>query len=521
LVESPIRKCDKAIRASIKPEERLAGNENAPNDPINTAGDGEAVSRLDIEKLVPETVAKTLPVALSSVLAAGGLKSLGLITPTRSIEPAATDQVQTQPGPSRGNRFYTTESKVELSDDLRELTTQAFSKSLPKETWQGLLENYPLLEGTESILHAPTMEAAGGVLAYRTINHSSTYCSGSPSEAEEGPDPDLVKGMLEDALVLLGNANVRLNSWQQRRFSEYLTEVGKRTLIEEIPSDQHLFPDRFMTVSKMSLINKPHDKALSSARFIPSPQPFRGRSGATSRGNGNRKLRWNYTPEITIREPQNDCNPELSQQQAKAGYPFPRLTNIQLHTFPTTGSLIHCLENWKIITQDPWILQTVQGYKIPLIRSPHQWRLRETNPPLRQQHLMDNAVQELLNKAAIKLVQPVPDQFVSTLFLVEKENNSGQYRPVINLRALNQFVEPQPFKMESLQVVKALVQPGDYLMKMDLEDTYYTVPIHQDHCRYLRVIFYYRGNLYEFRCLPFGLSSAPRAFTKILKPSGL
>ena len=36
--------------------------------------------------------------------------------------------------------------------------------------------------------------------------------------------------MLEDALVYLGNANVRLNSWRQRRFSEYLTEVGKRTL---------------------------------------------------------------------------------------------------------------------------------------------------------------------------------------------------------------------------------------------------------------------------------------------------
>ena len=69
-----------------------------------------------------------------------------------------------------------------------------------------------------------------------------------PSEAEEGPDPDLVKGMLEDALVLLGNANVRLNSWRQRRFSEYLTEVGKRTLKEEIPSDNTSSQIGFMTV---------------------------------------------------------------------------------------------------------------------------------------------------------------------------------------------------------------------------------------------------------------------------------
>ena len=45
---------------------------------------------------------------------------------------------------------------------------------------------------------------------------------------------------------------------------------------------------------------------------------------------------------------------------------------------------------------------------------------------------------------------------------------------------------------------------------------YYTVPVNQDHRRYLR--FRYQGTLYEFCCLPFGLSSAPRAFTKLLKP---
>ncbi|CAB3982782.1 Hypothetical predicted protein [Paramuricea clavata] len=116
--------------------------------------------------------------------------------------------------------------------------------------------------------------------------------------SEEGPDPDLVKGMHEDALVLLGNANVRLNSWRQCQFSEYLTEVGKRK--EEISSDQHLFPDWFHdrikdehnhTATNKSLISKLHDKALSSPRFIPSRQPFRGRSGATSLGNGSRKRR--------------------------------------------------------------------------------------------------------------------------------------------------------------------------------------------------------------------------------------
>ena len=48
-------------------------------------------------------------------------------------------------------------------------------------------------------------------------------------EGEGGPDPEVVREMLEDALVLLGNANARLNVWRQRRFSDYLTDLGKRT----------------------------------------------------------------------------------------------------------------------------------------------------------------------------------------------------------------------------------------------------------------------------------------------------
>jgi len=61
----------------------------------------------------------------------------------------------------------------------------------------------------------------------------------------EAVDPNEIKDLLEDALVLLGNANFRLNAWRQKWFSEFLTEVGKRTLRESIPADKHLFPDKF------------------------------------------------------------------------------------------------------------------------------------------------------------------------------------------------------------------------------------------------------------------------------------
>jgi len=54
------------------------------------------------------------------------------------------------------------------------------------------------------------------------------------------------------------------------------------------------------------------------------------------------------------------------------------------------------------------------------------------------------------------------------------------------------------------------------MVKLDLKDAYLQVPIHPDHQKYLT--FQWNSKFYQFTCLPFGLSTAPRAFTKFLKP---
>ena len=125
---------------------------------------------------------------------------------------------------------------------------------------------------------------------------------------------------------------------------------------------------------------------------------------------------------------------------------------------------------------------------------------------------MERAIKDLLAKGAFREVKPQDDRFTSTLFLVQKEN--GDYRPIVNFRALNRFLGKESFKMEGLQVVKSLIQQGDFMMKLDLKDAYNALPIHHSHRRYLR--FVYQDRTYEFQCLPFSLSSAPRAFTKTL-----
>ena len=54
------------------------------------------------------------------------------------------------------------------------------------------------------------------------------------------------------------------------------------------------------------------------------------------------------------------------------------------------------------------------------------------------------------------------------------------------------------------------------MASLDLKDAYYSVPISEDHRKCLK--FRWRGELYHYTCLPNGLSSALRLFTKLLKP---
>jgi len=64
------------------------------------------------------------------------------------------------PGPSnRCERFYVTEEDVELSSELLDLTTKAFTKSLSKDKWKELSASYPPIKGTDGFMGTPTMEA--------------------------------------------------------------------------------------------------------------------------------------------------------------------------------------------------------------------------------------------------------------------------------------------------------------------------------------------------------------------------
>ena len=45
------------------------------------------------------------------------------------------------------------------------------------------------------------------------------------------------------------------------------------------------------------------------------------------------------------------------------------------------------------------------------------------------------------------------------------------------------------------------ISPGDFMVSIDLEDAYFSVPIFQPHRKYLRFLWNFK--CYEFTCLPY------------------
>uniref|UniRef100_A0A914PIU4 Reverse transcriptase domain-containing protein n=1 Tax=Panagrolaimus davidi TaxID=227884 RepID=A0A914PIU4_9BILA len=55
-----------------------------------------------------------------------------------------------------------------------------------------------------------------------------------------------------------------------------------------------------------------------------------------------------------------------------------------------------------------------------------------------------------------------------------------------------------------------------FMAKMDMKDAYFGVPIKSKYRKYL--CFQVNGQMYAFRALPFGLATAPRVYTKVIRP---
>ena len=92
-------------------------------------------------------------------------------------------------------------------------------------------------------------------------------------------------------------------------------------------------------------------------------------------------------------------------------------------TCPVGGRLKRFLSNLECITQDPWVLESVQGVKLEFVTNPVQRfppnQLKFCKEPAALVHM---EIQDLKQKYAVQMSNTAFPGFVSTLFLVQKKD---------------------------------------------------------------------------------------------------
>jgi len=188
---------------------------------------------------------------------------------------------------------------------------------------------------------------------------------------------------------------------------------------------------------------------------------------------------------------------------------------------PVGGRLKYFADQWTMIQADHWVIDVVtNGYALEFTDVPPRSEVVRVTPLPRDadlRKLLLDEVQALIQKNAVQLIHPPYEiGFWATFFLAPKK--TGDWRPILNLKPLNAFIHPKRFRMQCLSVVLKGDIKGKWATSLDLKDAYLHVPIREQDRKWLR--FKVNGQAYEFTCLPFGLSTAPRVFTRVTQELG-
>ena len=104
-------------------------------------------------------------------------------------------------------------------------------------------------------------------------------------------------------------------------------------------------------------------------------------------------------------------------------------------------------------------------------------------------------------------------QVAAILPLLVAEPEHRKMRMCWNGRHVNASLDVPSFKMEHAPKAAAMLKPGDWLFTIDMKSGYHQIPLKPSFQKFC--CFAWQDRVYRWRVMPFGLSSAPRAYTKL------
>lgn len=182
------------------------------------------------------------------------------------------------------------------------------------------------------------------------------------------------------------------------------------------------------------------------------------------------------------------------------------------------GSLKSAIKEWEIFIL-MFVIQSVnEGYKIPFVSRPPPFVKENNRSAFSHAEFVNDAVSELLFDGRIEEVFETP---VIINPLSVSVQSSGKKRLILDLRHMNLHVYKQKFKCEDLSTLREISKLGFYFFTFDLKSGYHHLDIFAEHRKFLSFSWNLNSSHprhFCFTVLPFGLSSVPFIFTKLLRP---
>ena len=148
------------------------------------------------------------------------------------------------------------------------------------------------------------------------------------------------------------------------------------------------------------------------------------------------------------------------------------------------GNIAKNYSLWENSTNDNFILNIVrEDLKIDFFDKPQSHNTHQSHFSQSECIAIDKEIQILLTKSVIVKCNHKPGEFISPIFTRPKKD--GSLPMILNLKSLNNHVNYNHVKMESIENVLNIIQPNIWMASVDLKDAFYTVPVHPGHKKYL------------------------------------
>lgn len=191
-----------------------------------------------------------------------------------------------------------------------------------------------------------------------------------------------------------------------------------------------------------------------------------------------------------------------------------------LSTTRVKGRLRDHIGFWATIKAPQFILDIIaDGYKLPLVHTPPRSFSKNNLSAIKSGDFVQETIEELL--ASDRIVDQPQEKLHVVNPLSVSIQSSGKKRLILDLRFVNQHILKKRVKFEDSKKALEYFCLGGYASKFGLKSGYHHIDIFPPHQSFLGFSWTFPDGstrFFAYTVLPFGLSSAPYIFTKLLRP---